>query len=56
MTFSKEEIEAWIRTEGQRANETEWAFTYKFGFGQGLYAIMARMDDEIKRRRNLSGN
>lgn len=50
-TFTKAEIEAWLSAEGKRAEAADWAEAYKFGFAQGLVAVMARMDDEIKRRR-----
>jgi hypothetical protein len=51
--FSKEEIEGWLRELGEfcMSPKTEWQFPYKLGYTNGLTAVMIKMDDELRKRK-----
>jgi hypothetical protein len=51
MTFTKEDIERWISELAREHEPHDYDERFKFGFGQGLVAVRAKMDDEIKARR-----
>lgn len=51
-TFTKSEIEGWLATLGKKLDANkDFADPFKFGYGQGLVAVMAAMDNEIRRRK-----
>lgn len=40
-----EVIESWIKAELAVCEKMDWQEPFKFGYGQALYAIMARVDN-----------
>jgi hypothetical protein len=50
-TFTKSEIEKWLAEIGEEIDRAEFDPVFKFGKGQGIVAVMAKMDNEIRRRK-----
>lgn len=42
------DVERWMKVASERAQD-DYGEAFRFGYGQGIVAVMCAMDDEIKK-------
>lgn len=46
--------ERWLNAASERS-QADWSDVFRFGYGQGIVAVMSEMDDEFKRKASTHG-